>query len=251
MANKIDLGGRIAAITGGAQGIGRAITERFLDSGAAVAIWDRDLALAQKIAGELKSRGRIAAFAADVTKYPDIERARDETIKSFGRIDILVNNAGIAGPNVKTWEYPLDAWRDVMAVNLDGPFNCCRALAPAMIAQNYGRIVNIASIAGKEGNPNAPAYSASKAGVIALTKSLGKELATYDIAVNCITPAAAKTAIFDQMTQQHIDFMLSKIPRGRFVTVEEIASLAAFCASADCSFTTGAVFDISGGRATY
>jgi len=251
MANKIDLGGRIAAITGGAQGIGRAITERFLDSGAAVAIWDRDLALAQKAAGELKSRGRIAAFAADVTKYPDIERARDETIKSFGRIDILVNNAGIAGPNVKTWEYPLDAWRDVMAVNLDGPFNCCRALAPAMIAQNYGRIVNIASIAGKEGNPNAPAYSASKAGVIALTKSLGKELATYDIAVNCITPAAAKTAIFDQMTQQHIDFMLSKIPRGRFVTVEEIASLAAFCASADCSFTTGAVFDISGGRATY
>ncbi|MGC1464963.1 MAG: SDR family NAD(P)-dependent oxidoreductase [Pseudolabrys sp.] len=251
MANKIDLGGRIAAITGGAQGIGRAITERFLDSGAAVAIWDRDLALAQKVAGELKSRGRIAAFAADVTKYPDIERARDETIKSFGRIDILVNNAGIAGPNVKTWEYPLDAWRDVMAVNLDGPFNCCRALAPAMIAQNYGRIVNIASIAGKEGNPNAPAYSASKAGVIALTKSLGKELATYDIAVNCITPAAAKTAIFDQMTQQHIDFMLSKIPRGRFVTVEEIASLAAFCASADCSFTTGAVFDISGGRATY
>src|SRR6185437_5542053 len=251
MANKIDLGGRIAAITGGAQGIGRAITERFLDSGAAVAIWDRDLALAQKAAGELKSRGRIAAFAADVTKYPDIERARDETIKSFGRIDILVNNAGIAGPNVKTWEYPLDAWRDVMAVNLDGPFNCCRALAPAMIAQNYGRIVNIASIAGKEGNPNAPAYSASKAGVIALTKTLGKELATYDIAVNCVTPAAAKTAIFDQMTQAHIDYMLSKIPRNRFVEVEEIASMIAFCASAECSFTTGAAFDISGGRATY
>jgi len=251
MSNQIDLGGRIAVITGGAQGIGRAIAERFLDSGAVVAIWDRDLALAQKVAGELKGRGRIAAFAADVTKYPDIERVRGETLKALQRIDILVNNAGIAGPNVKTWEYPLDAWRAVMAINLDGPFNCCRALAPAMIAQNYGRIVNIASIAGKEGNPNASAYSASKAAVIALTKSLGKELASYDIAVNCITPAAAKTAIFDQMTQQHIDFMLSKIPRGRFVTVEEIASLAAFCASADCSFTTGAVFDISGGRATY
>jgi 2-dehydro-3-deoxy-L-rhamnonate dehydrogenase (NAD+) len=186
-----------------------------------------------------------------VTNYSDVERARDDTIKAFGRIDALVNNAGIAGPNVKTWDYPLDAWRGVLSINLDGPFHCCRALAPTMIAQNYGRIVNIASIAGKEGNPNAPAYSASKAGVIALTKSLGKELASYDISVNCITPAAAKTAIFDQMTQGHIDFMLSKIPRGRFVTVDEIAALAAFCASAECSFTTGAVFDISGGRATY
>jgi 3-oxoacyl-[acyl-carrier protein] reductase len=187
----------------------------------------------------------------DVTDYADVERARDATLKAFGRIDILVNNAGIAGPNVTTWEYPLDAWRQVMSINLDGPFHCCRAVAPTMLAQKYGRIVNIASIAGKEGNPNAPAYSASKAGVIALTKSLGKELAGHDIAVNAITPAAAKTAIFDQMTQQHIDFMLSKIPRGRFVLVEEIAALAAFCASADCSFTTGAVFDISGGRATY
>jgi 3-oxoacyl-[acyl-carrier protein] reductase len=186
-----------------------------------------------------------------VTKLPEVERARDETLKVFGRIDILVNNAGIAGPNVKTWEYPVDAWRQVMSINLDGPFHCCRTLAPVMIAQNYGRVVNIASIAGKEGNPNAPAYSASKAGVIALTKSLGKELASYDIAVNCITPAAAKTAIFDQMTKEHIDFMLSKIPRNRFVLVEEIAALAAFCASADCSFSTGAVFDISGGRATY
>ena len=251
MSNKIDLSGRIAAVTGGAQGIGRAIVERFLDSGATVAIWDRDLDLARKTADALRSRGRVAAVAVDVTQYADVERARDATLKEFGRIDILVNNAGIAGPNVTTWDYPLEAWRSVMSINLDGPFHCCKAVAPTMIAQKYGRIVNIASIAGKEGNPNAPAYSASKAGVIALTKSLGKELAGHDIAVNAITPAAAKTAIFDQMTQQHIDFMLSKIPRGRFVLVEEIAALAAFCASADCSFTTGAVFDISGGRATY
>ena len=251
MANKIDLSARNAVVTGGAQGIGRAIVDRFLESGASVAIWDRDLGLAKKTASELQNRGRVEVLATDVTNYSDVERARDNTIKAFGRIDILVNNAGIAGPNVKTWEYPLDAWRSVLSINLDGPFHCCRALAPVMVAQNYGRIVNIASIAGKEGNPNAPAYSASKAGVIALTKSLGKELASYDIAVNCITPAAAKTAIFEQMTQEHIDFMLSKIPRGRFVTVEEIAALAAFCASADCSFTTGAVFDISGGRATY
>jgi len=251
MANKIDLSARNAVVTGGAQGIGRAIVDRFLESGASVAIWDRDLDLAKKTASELQNRGRVEVLATDVTNYSDVERARDNTIKAFGRIDILVNNAGIAGPNVKTWEYPLDAWRSVLSINLDGPFHCCRALAPVMVAQNYGRIVNIASIAGKEGNPNAPAYSASKAGVIALTKSLGKELASYDIAVNCITPAAAKTAIFEQMTQEHIDFMLSKIPRGRFVTVEEIAALAAFCASADCSFTTGAVFDISGGRATY
>jgi 3-oxoacyl-[acyl-carrier protein] reductase len=251
MTNKIDLTGRNAVVTGGAQGIGRAIVERFLESGAAVAIWDRDAALAKKSAAELQKRGRIATVAIDVTDYSDVERARDETIKAFGRVDILVNNAGIAGPNVKTWDYPLKAWQDVLSINLNGPFHCCRALAPVMIAQNYGRIVNIASIAGKEGNPNAPAYSASKAGLIALTKSLGKELASYDIAVNCITPAAAKTAIFDQMTQEHIDFMLSKIPRGRFVTVDEIAALAAFCASSDCSFTTGAVFDISGGRATY
>src|SRR6185312_1500204 len=251
MSNKIDLSGRIAAVTGGAQGIGRAIVERFLDSGATVAIWDRDLDLARKTADALRSRGRVAAVAGDGTQYADVERARDATLKEFGRIDILVNTAGIAGPNVTTWDYPLEAWRSVMSINLDGPFHCCKAVAPTMIAQKYGRIVNIASIAGKEGNPNAPAYSASKAGVIALTKSLGKELAGHDIAVNAITPAAAKTAIFDQMTQQHIDFMLSKIPRARFVTVDEIASLAAFCASSDCSFTTGAVFDISGGRATY
>jgi len=251
MSNNIDLSGRFAVVTGGAQGIGRAIVERFLDSGAAVAIWDRDRALADKTAGELKARNRVAAFAVDVTKLADVERAREETTAAFGRIDILVNNAGIAGPNVRTWDYAPEAWAQVMAINLDGPFHCCRALVPGMIAQNYGRIVNIASIAGKEGNPNASAYSASKAALIALTKSLGKEVADKDIAVNAITPAAAKTAIFDQMTQEHIDYMLAKIPRGRFVLVEEIAALAAFCASAECSFTTGAVFDISGGRATY
>jgi 2-dehydro-3-deoxy-L-rhamnonate dehydrogenase (NAD+) len=251
MSNKIDLSGRFAVVTGGAQGIGRAIVERFLDSGAAVAIWDRDRALAEKTASELKARNRIAAVAVDVTRPAEVESARDTTKAAFGRIDILVNNAGIAGPNIKTWDYPPEAWAQVMSINLDGPFHCCRALVPDMIAQNYGRIVNIASIAGKEGNPNASAYSASKAALIALTKSLGKELADKDIAVNAITPAAAKTAIFDQLTQEHIDYMLAKIPRGRFVLVEEIAALAAFCASADCSFTTGAVFDISGGRATY
>ncbi len=251
MTNKIDLQGRNAVVTGGAQGIGRAITERFLESGASVAIWDRDDKLAQQTATELKSRGRVIAVKVDVTQFSDIEKARDATLKELGRIDILVNNAGITGPNVTTWEYPVDAWQSVMRINLDGPFMCCKAIVPSMIAQNYGRIVNIASVAGKEGNPNAPAYSASKAGVIALTKSLGKELAGYDIGVNCITPAAAKTAMFEQMTQSHIDYMLSKIPRARFVNVEEIAALVAFCASADCSFTTGAAFDISGGRATY
>jgi len=251
MSNSIDLGGRFAVVTGGAQGIGRAIVERFLGSGATVAIWDRDADFAKKTAAELAGKGRVETVAVDVTDYASVEDAREQTLKLFGRIDILVCNAGIAGPNVKTWDYPVDAWRQVLSVNLDGPFHCCRAVAPVMIAQNYGRIVNIASIAGKEGNPNAPAYSASKAGVIALTKSLGKELAAHDISVNCLTPAAAKTAIFDQMTQEHIDFMLSKIPRGRFVTVDEIAALVAFCASSECSFTTGAVFDISGGRATY
>jgi 2-dehydro-3-deoxy-L-rhamnonate dehydrogenase (NAD+) len=251
MPNKIDLTGRNAVVTGGAQGIGKAIVERFLESGAAVAIWDRDQAFAEKTANELNNRGKIIAVAVDVTDTKDVERARDASVKAFDRIDILVNNAGIAGMNATTWDYPVEEWNKVMRVNLDGPFNCCRALAPLMIAQNYGRIVNIASIAGKEGNPNAVAYSVSKAGVIALTKSLGKELAAYDVAVNAITPAAAKTAIFDQMSQEHIDYMLSKIPRARFVKVEEIAALAAWCASQDNSFTTGAVFDISGGRATY
>jgi 2-dehydro-3-deoxy-L-rhamnonate dehydrogenase (NAD+) len=251
MSNKIDLNGKFAVVTGGAQGIGRAIVERFIDSGAAVAIWDRDLDFAKKTATELGKRGRVESIAVDVGDFASVEKARDATVKLFGRIDILVNNAGIAGMNAPTWDYPVEEWRKVMSINLDGPFHCCKAVTPGMVAQNYGRIVNIASVAGKEGNPNAPAYSASKAGVIALTKSLGKETAGKDISVNCITPAAAQTAIFDQMTPEFIKFMLSKIPRGRFVLVEEIAALAAFCASADCSFTTGAAFDISGGRATY
>jgi NAD(P)-dependent dehydrogenase (short-subunit alcohol dehydrogenase family) len=251
MPNKIDLAGRFAVVTGGAQGIGRAITERFLDSGATVAIWDRDKAFAEKTAQELSNRGKVIAIGCDVTRLTDVERARDDTVKAFGRIDILVNNAGIAGKNATTWEYPEEEWAQVMRVNLDGPFYCCRAITPGMIAQGYGRIVNIASVAGKEGNPNASAYSVSKAGVIALTKSLGKELAAYDIAVNAITPAAAKTAIFDQVTEEFTRYMLSKIPMGRFVKVEEIAALACWLASEDCSFTTGGVFDISGGRATY
>ncbi|MFL4983708.1 MAG: SDR family NAD(P)-dependent oxidoreductase [Xanthobacteraceae bacterium] len=251
MSNTIDLGGRVAVVTGGAQGIGRAIVERFLDCGATVAIWDRDIALAERTAAETARPERVACVTVDVTRLAEVERARDATLAAFGEIDILVNNAGIAGPNTVTWEYPPEDWDDVLRVNLTGPFNCCRAVVPHMIARNYGRIVNIASIAGKEGNPNASAYSASKAGVIALTKSLGKELASYDISVNCVTPAAARTAIFEQMKEEHIAYMLAKIPRGRFVTVEEIAALVAFCASAECSFTTGAVLDISGGRATY
>ncbi|HWE21487.1 MAG TPA: SDR family NAD(P)-dependent oxidoreductase [Hyphomicrobiaceae bacterium] len=251
MSNRIDLDGRCAIVTGGAQGIGRAIAERFLISGAVVAIWDRDGRLAEETAEALKPRGRAVAFAVDVTDYAGVEQARDATVESFGHIDILVNNAGIGGPTRPMWEYPLDVWRQVMAVNLDGPFHCCRAVVPHMIAKGYGRIVNIASIAGKEGNPQASAYSASKAGLIALTKSLGKELAAYDISVNCITPSSADTALLRQFSPDFVKAMLAKVPRGRFVRVEEIASLVAFCASVECSFTTGAVYDISGGRATY
>jgi len=247
--NKIDLSGRVAVVTGGAQGFGRAITERFVASGAKVAIWDHDRALADNTASEIGAG--VIALGVDVTDPDAVARARDTTLTALGRIDILVNNAGIAGVNKTVWDTDLAEWRKVLRINLDGPFICCRAIVPGMIAQNYGRIVNIASIAGKEGNPNAAHYSASKAGLIALTKSLGKELAGYDISVNTVTPAAAKTAIFDQMTQQHIDFMLSKIPRGRFVKVEELAAMVAWMASEECAFTTGAVFDISGGRATY
>ena len=249
MGNRIDLEGCTAVVTGGAQGFGRAITERFATSGARVAIWDRDMALAERTAAELGER--VTAIVCDVTDPAKVAKARDATVSRLGRIDILVNNAGIAGANGKTWETDVEEWRKVMRINLDGPFICSRAVAPVMIAQNYGRIVNIASIAGKEGNPNAAHYSASKAGLIALTKSLGKELAGYDIAVNTVTPAAARTRIFDQMSREHVDFMLSKIPRNRFVTVEELASMVAWIASQENSFTTGAVFDISGGRATY
>jgi 2-dehydro-3-deoxy-L-rhamnonate dehydrogenase (NAD+) len=256
MPTTYDFHDRTAVVTGGAQGIGRAIAERLAKGGATVWLWDRDVALAKKTAEQLGSMGKVFATPVDVTNLAEVEAAmkamggRHNSISS-GRIDILVNNAGISGANMPTWEYPPDEWARVLAVNLTGIFNCCRTVAPLMIAQNYGRIVNIASIAGKEGNPNAVAYSASKAGVIGLTKSLGKELAGYDIAVNCVTPAVAKTAIFDQMTEEHVAYMLSKIPRGRFVKVEEIADLVAFCASTECAFTTGAVFDISGGRATY
>lgn len=249
MSNAIDLKNRIAVVTGGAQGIGRAATERFVASGAKVAIWDHDMARAEATAREVGPS--VKAYACNVGDYASIEQARDATLRDFGRIDILLNNAGIAGANATLWETSVEEWRKVMAINLDGPFLCCKAVVPGMIAQNYGRIVNIASIAGKEGNPNAAHYSASKAGVIGLTKSLAKETAAKNISVNAITPAAAKTAIFDQITQAHIDFMLSKIPRGRFVTVEEVAALIAFAASEECSFTTGQVLDISGGRATY
>jgi 3-oxoacyl-[acyl-carrier protein] reductase len=249
VGNHIDLSGRSAVVTGGAQGFGRAIARRFAASGARVAIWDRDMGLAEKTAAELGEQ--VVAVECDVTEPAAVAQACAATVKRLDRIDILINNAGIAGKNAKTWDTDVEEWRKVMGINLDGPFICSRAVVPLMIARNYGRIVNIASIAGKEGNPNAAHYSASKAGLIALTKSLGKELAGYDIAVNAVTPAAARTAIFDQMTQEHIDFMLSKIPRSRFVAVDEVASLVAWLASAENSFATGAVFDISGGRATY
>jgi NAD(P)-dependent dehydrogenase (short-subunit alcohol dehydrogenase family) len=249
MANKIDLNGRVAVITGGAQGFGRAAAERFIASGAKVAIWDRDVALAEKTGKEVG--GNVRAFACDVTDPEAVNRARDGTQQAFGRIDILVNNAGIAGPTDKLWEYSLEELQMTMRVNLEGPFNCCKSIVPSLIKQNYGRIVNIASIAGKEGNPNASAYSASKAALIGLTKSLAKEVAAYDISVNAIAPAAARTAILDQVTEEHINYMLSKIPKGRLVTVEEVAALVAWAASEDCSFTTGQVLDISGGRATY
>jgi len=247
--NQIDLNGHVAIVTGGAQGIGQAIVERFAASGATVEIWDLDGELAQETAASIG--GTVHARAVDVTDAEAVVKAAKACEEAHGPIDILVANAGIAGPNIRTWEYPLDAWGRVMRINVDGPFHCCRAVVPSMVAQGYGRIVMVASIAGKEGNPNASAYSASKAAVIALTKSLGKELAGVDIAVNCITPAAARTGIFEQMTQEHIDYMLSKIPRGRFVEPREIAAMVAWLCSGENSFTTGAVFDLSGGRATY
>jgi len=249
--NQIDLRHRHAVVTGGGQGIGFAIASRLLASGATVSLWDRDADVLKTAVVKLEGAGAVTVQALDVTDADAVARAADAALANHGAIDILVANAGIAGPNVKTWEYPVDAWKQVIDINLVGIFLCCRAVVPHMLTKNYGRIVNVASIAGKEGNPNASAYSASKAGVIALTKSLGKELAQTGVLVNCVTPAAAKTAIFDQMTREHIDYMLSKIPMNRFVTVEEIASLVCWLASEDCSFSTGAVFDISGGRATY
>jgi 3-oxoacyl-[acyl-carrier protein] reductase len=232
--NRLDFEGRCAVVTGGVQGIGAAIVKRLKASGAKVAIWDLD--------GDPR---------VDVTDPASIDAALKKALADLGKVDVLVNNAGIAGKNMPTVDYPIEEWERVLRVNLTSQFLTCRAVAPHMVRAKYGRIVNIASIAGKEGNPNAVAYSASKAGVISLTKSLGKELAQAGVLVNCVTPAAAKTAIFDQMTESHINYMLSKIPMGRFVTVDEVASLVCWLASEDCAFSTGGVFDISGGRATY
>lgn len=248
MANAIDLKDKTAVVTGGAQGIGYAVAKRLTESGARVALWDRDEALANEASKSLPGSIVVKVEQAD---FDSVSAAAKATVDQFGRIDILVNNAGIAGQTMPTADYPVEHWKEIIDIDLNGVFYCCKAVVPSMIAHKYGRIVNIASIAGKEGNPNAAAYSAAKAGVIALTKSLGKELAVHDIAVNAVTPAAAKTKIFDQMSQQHIDYMLSRIPRGRFLKVEEAANMIVWLVSAENSFTTGAVFDLSGGRATY
>ena len=249
--NKIDLNNQTAVITGGAQVIGLAIAERFLDSGASICLWDRDEFLVNETKIRLEKKGRVEAIVADVSDIESVKKASEQTKSAFGSIEILICNAGISGPNMKLWEYPPDEWQKVIDVDLTGVYNCLHVVSPFMIEKKYGRIVNIASIAGKDGNPNAGPYSAAKAGVIALTKSLGKELASYDISVNCVTPAAAKTQIFDQMSKEHIQYMLSKIPRNRFLRVEEAASMVTWLCSAENSFTTGAVFDLSGGRATY
>jgi len=249
--NQIDLKNKVAVVTGGAQGIGLSIAKLFLDSGASVSLWDQDEKLVNETAHKLSSIGNVEAVVTDVSNLSSVNNATLQTQKSLGGIDILICNAGISGPNEKLWNYPPEAWQKIMDINLTGVFNCLSAVTPLMIENNYGRIVNVASVAGKEGNPGASAYSASKAAVIAITKSLGKELAEFDIAVNCITPAAAKTQIFDQMKEEHIQYMLNKIPRGRFLKVEEAASMVAWLCSSENSFTTGGVFDLSGGRSTY
>ena len=249
--NQIDLKGRVAVITGGAQGIGYAAAERMLNSGATVVLWDIDAARLVQAKDTLGRLGTVSTAVVELSAEADIAAATQAALQQHGRIDILVNNAGITGGNGTTWELAPDVWRRVIEVNLVGPYLTCRAVVPQMVKQGYGRIVNIASVAGKEGNPNASHYSASKAGLIALTKSLSKELATKGVLVNAVSPAAAKTAIFDTMTEQHIAFMLSKIPMGRLLEVGEAAAMIAWLASEDCSFSTGAVFDLSGGRATY
>jgi len=256
--NQIDLGGRCAVVTGGASGIGFAIAERFVASGARVALWDIDLGKAAQAASDLKAteavqHGGPAAIGigVDVTDRAAVQRATEATLRAFGQVDILVCSAGITGPNTTVIDYPEKDWRQVFEVNVHGLFLCNQALAARMTERGYGRIVNIASVAGKDGNPNASAYSASKAAVIGLTKSLGKELAKSGVIVNCVAPAAVQTPIFNQMTKQHIDFMLAKIPMGRFGEIEEVAAMVAWLASEECSFSTGSVFDLSGGRATY
>jgi 3-oxoacyl-[acyl-carrier protein] reductase len=249
--NQIDLQQRVAIITGGAQGIGFAVARRFLASGAAVALWDIDAARLEQARASLADHGTVSSHLVELSDEAAVSAATAATLASHGRIDILVNNAGITGGNGTTWELAPEVWRRVIEVNLIAPYLVCRAVVPHMIAAEYGRIVNIASVAGKEGNPNASHYSASKAGVIALTKSLAKELATKGVIVNAVSPAAARTAIFDSMSQSHIDYMLSKIPMGRFLEVDEAAAAIAWLASQDCSFSTGSVLDLSGGRATY
>jgi 3-oxoacyl-[acyl-carrier protein] reductase len=249
--NQLDLKGRVAIITGGARGIGYATAERMLTSGAAVSLWDIDSNALETASAALSDRGNVTTEQVELTDESSVDRAARSVVEKHGKIDILINNAGITGGNGKLWELTPEVWRRVIEVNLIGPYLTCRAVVPAMLKNGWGRIVNVASIAGKEGNPNASHYSSSKAGLIGLTKSLGKELATSNILVNCITPAAARTEIFDQMKQEHIDFMLSKIPMNRFLLVEEAAAMIAWLSSEDCAFTTGAVFDISGGRAVY
>lgn len=247
--NSYDLAGEVAVITGGAQGIGLTCAKRMIDSGSRVSLWDIDGDLLDKAVAELGDAA--SSCRVDITDHEAVQTAADQVASELGHLSILVNSAGMAGMNTTVDAYPVDEWNRIISLNLNGTFHTCRAAVPHMKKLGYGRIINIASIAGKEGNPNASAYSASKAAVIGFTKSLGKELADVDIAANCITPAAAKTRIFDQMTQEHIDYMLSKVPRGRFVKVEEIASLVCWLASRENSFTTAGVFDISGGRATY
>ncbi len=249
--NRINLSGRIAVVTGGGKGIGCGIAARLLESGATVVLWDIDPTALRRAAAELAELGTVLQVVVDVSRPGSVDVAARDTLDRAGVVDILVNNAGISGPNSRVWEYSVQDWRQVIDVNLIGTFHCCRALAPGMLEKGKGRIVNIASIAGKEGNPNASAYSASKAGIIALTKSLGKELAESEVLVNCVTPAAVETDLFRQMTPEHVEYMLSRIPMGRFGKIEEVAAMVAWLASDECSFTTGGVFDLSGGRATY
>ncbi|HYW56815.1 MAG TPA: SDR family NAD(P)-dependent oxidoreductase [Polaromonas sp.] len=247
--NRLDFEGRHAVVTGGATGLGYAIAQRLIQSGGSVTLWDRDGEAADKAAAALGTKA--SAVAVEVSQHASVQAAVQATLHITAKVDALVNSAGITGPNVKLWDYPVEDWRQVMDVNLNGVFLCCREWTPHLRANNYGRIVNMASVAGKDGNPNASAYSASKAAVIALTKSLGKELADTGVRVNCVTPAAVKTAIFDQMSPEHITFMLSKIPMGRFGTPEEVAAMVSWLCTEECSFSTGAVFDLSGGRSSY